>query len=73
MSLIEDAVMAKKLGYKSYGEYMLKKGPPPPPKRYEGPICSVCGKPLPDGRRQFCSRQCCDRHHYLKRKAAAFV
>lgn len=60
MGLIEDAVMAKQLGYTSYGQYMQTKGTPPPLKRHVLDIncCQVCGKELPTNNGKYCSYTC---------------
>ena len=67
MGVIEDAVMAKQLGYKSYGEYMLTKGTPPPLVRNEN-RCEYCGEKLFPPRCKYCSNSCADRAKYERRK-----
>jgi ribosomal protein S14 len=57
MGLVEDAVMARQLGYKSYGQYMVSKGAPPPFVRVARK-CKVCGSPLGVRRRDFCTDIC---------------
>jgi hypothetical protein len=53
----EDFYMWKRLGYKSYGEYMLHKEQKPL-KIVEGPKCANCGGPLYGGQRRFCCAEC---------------
>lgn len=75
MSLVEDVVMAKKLGYKSYGEYMQTKGTPPPLRRFvvDGPTCWECGGPLPKGKRKFCSEACVKRREQKRKAVGAYL
>jgi hypothetical protein len=61
MGLVEDAAMAKKLGYRSYGEYIRARGAEVPRKVEDtgyAPRCAVCGAVLPPKRRTVCSDAC---------------
>lgn len=79
MGLVEDAAMAKKLGYRSYGEY-IKARNADVPKKVEwvfGPRCEECGAALPPNRRKICSDECerirVRRRQRLKYKAGKFI
>lgn len=55
----EDFYMWKRLGYESYGEYMIHKKPDPnkaPVVTYR--YCANCGDRLTGGRIRFCSLEC---------------
>ena len=53
MGLVEDAAMAKQLGYRRYGEF-IKDRNKEVPRKVEwtyGPRCEECGAALPPNRR----------------------
>jgi hypothetical protein len=58
MSLVEDAVAAKKAGM-TYGQYMSQKAFVPY-KRVSGKKCIVCGSPLVGKQMNWCSKECRD-------------
>jgi hypothetical protein len=62
MGLVEDAVKARSLGYKSYGEYMTAKergGKELLPSEKRA-YCVCCGKILVRNQSQFCTRRCAE-------------
>lgn len=53
----EDFYMWKRLGYKSYGQYMIQK-PFSPYRRESGKKCANCGGVLSGGQLKFCCSEC---------------
>ena len=79
MGLVEDAAMAKQLGYRRYGEF-IKDRNKEVPRKVEwtyGPRCEECGAALPPNRRTICSDECkrnrVRRQQRMRYKAGKFI
>lgn len=71
MSLVEDAVAARKAGL-TYGQYMTQKGFSPY-KAKPCPRCKNCGAPLIGRQMQYCSKDCRDAMKAKTRGGDVFV
>ena len=68
----EDFYMWKRLGYESYGQYMLQK-PFKPYKRTPGKKCMNCGGVLTGAQHKFCCRECKDEMKLKTARGDLFV
>lgn len=68
----EDFYMWKRLGYESYGKYMINKEPSPKEPRSER-VCANCGYALVGKRIKFCCNECREKFKTKKRRGDVYV